>query len=186
MSKGNKEQQIQKERKQLKDTTHFVIITSIIVPILVAVIGIFGTVVLPRILDQSSNTAKNSQEPVSGNIVANTVNTTGKVVITIGFLPADKIVSYVKSQNFTFSFNNTSRPEDFEMQKIGNDYFVVGFASNPVVAGNVFLASQSSKNYTQQVQINLKDITSIAVSSQKNGKDNTNGLSISASKVQTL
>lgn len=188
MSKKNKQdknqQQEQIQKKELKDRTHFIILTSIVVPITVAVIGVFGTVILPRLLDKASSDSNTANQPVSSN--TSPVNTAGKVVIVDGFLPPDKIVSYVKAKNYSFTLNNTSQPGDFEMQKVGSDYYLIGYSMNPINVNNIFLVTSSSKDYSQKLQINIKDINSIAVSNQKDKKDPVSGLTISAKTFSTL
>lgn len=182
------------EKKHLKDRASFVIVTSIVVPILVSILGILG-VILPILIDRSLPSNDNNTETQESSVTPTSFvqeQVTNSEVVVVkpqdinGYLSASKIVEYVKAKNYTFTPNTISQSGDFEVQRVSGEYYLIGFSSEILKIDDLFLISSTSKEFPKKIKINLKDIGEIKTEDRGDKKSKITGLKFDTKKIEAL
>jgi hypothetical protein len=151
----------------LKDNPKFIIVSSILVPIVASLIGLAG-IVVPSLTANQKNTNTSTESPVSTNadsaenLVANESTVSNiQSKDTFGFVNIDTVLSYAKDTNKTLELKNDRFDDSYEIQFIGGEYYIIGFAKDNFSKDDIILASESVKDNTSLVGIKFKDITKI-------------------------
>jgi len=181
------------EKATLKDSPHFLIITSIFIPIFVSCVGLIG-ILLPKVIDKitpetssAATNPTNSQGPLSYNGATSlSSSSSSPTTITTGYLTADKLVDYITNKNYLFTLNPTKQPNSFQIQKVGDQYYLVGSSNDIGNLYDIFLVPSGTKDYPKNYKINFHDIQSISISASKDKRDRVSGLSISTTKIEPI
>ena len=171
------------ESNTFKDNPKFLIITSVLVPIFISVIGLAG-IIVPKLIPTPTTP---SQSSVSGpentqSQISQSNNPTIVANDTFGYLPADTIVNSISSAIVTLKPSKSG--EDYEVQLISGEYYVLGYTTD-LNASNLQITSSSNADLTKKVAVKFKDIISIKVDQYKVKKSTYNVLNINAKSIRT-
>jgi len=171
------------ENNTFKDNPKFLIITSVLVPIFISIIGLAG-IIVPKLIPTPTVPSESTvSEPAKTQTQVNQSNS--PVVVandTFGYLSADSIVNSVSSSIITLKTSRSSG--DYEVQLISGEYYVLGYSIDLNIS-NLQLTSSSNEDFTKKVAVKLKDVNSIKADQFKVKKNSYSVLSINAKSIRT-
>ncbi|MEP7104194.1 MAG: hypothetical protein ABI721_05820 [Candidatus Dojkabacteria bacterium] len=171
------------DKQSFKEDPKFLILTSVLVPIFISIIGLTGAI-LPNILPKSdTTTTPTSQQAISvpSQTIAEESNKPITFKDTYGYLTSDQIISSINSTNITF--NPSKSGDSYEVQLIEGEYYLLGFAKSLDLQG-IQISAASISDYKNLVALKFKDITSIKKEDIKQKKDTYKVLTINAKSLR--
>lgn len=168
------------ENTSFKDNPKFLIITSVLVPIFISIIGLAG-IIAPKLIPTPTTP---SETTVSVPEKSQTQSNPPTIVAndTFGYLSADSTINSINSTLVTLKTSKSG--DDYEIQLISNEYYVLGYAAD-LNASNLQITSNSNADFTKKVAIKFKDVVSIKKDTFKVKKSSYNVLNINANSIRT-
>lgn len=169
------------ENNAFKDNPKFLIITSVLVPIFISIVGLAG-IILPKLIPTPTTSSQSTVSEPEKTQISQSNSPTIVANDTYGYLSSTSIVNSISSSIVTLK--TTRSGEDYEVQLISGEYYVLGYSSE-LNASSLQITSRSNGDFTKKVAVKFKDINSINADQVKVKKDSYNVLSINAKSIRT-
>lgn len=172
--------------KSFKDDPKFLIVSSIIVPLIVAGIGLVGLFV-PA--DGGENDSNKEDDKIEESKDQSEILQEQKPEIlenTFGFLSKNGVIAAIEMNSNEVNLKDENSDKDYEIQRLDGEYYLVGFTKKDFKLDELTLVPVSSGEYSKLVAIKFEDITSIEDKEIKiRKKEKIEGLVLKSKGIRT-
>ncbi|MFS8131222.1 MAG: hypothetical protein ACMG57_04540 [Candidatus Dojkabacteria bacterium] len=170
--------------KTFKDNPRFLILSSVLVPIVISLVGLAG-IVLPKLIPTSIVSPSTSESAISKPAANEGVVESSNPVVqkdSYGYLSNTSVINSIHLS--VVQLASTRSANDYEIQTLNGEYYLLGYAEN-IDVNNLKISAQSVANYKVIVAIMFKDISSIKTEEIKDKKNTYTVLTLNVKAIRT-
>lgn len=169
------------DKHNFKDNPKFLIISSVLVPIAVSLIGLAG-IILPNLTSQPNNPTTSNDTISKPTEEQPTVTVPEKIEDTFGYLSLEGVQSQYNALSITLSPNKSEG--FYEIQRINNEYFLLGFVDK-FELNNLKISASQISTFKNVIAIKLSDVTNMKAETVKEKKNEYKVLAITSKSFRT-